>query len=92
MSEFTKLFRIKLDKHILPQRIQELGYEACNRLDATSDLLAACKLALPLIAGERINNDAFPPTGDLEIFLASSIRDCEKIIEAAIAKAYTEIS
>lgn len=34
MNKFTKLFRIKLDKHILPQRIQTLGYEACRRIDA----------------------------------------------------------
>jgi len=39
MNEFTKLFRIKLDKHIVPQRIQELGYEACNRLDSVENAL-----------------------------------------------------
>lgn len=32
--EFTKLFRANLDKHNLPKRIFELGYEACRRLDA----------------------------------------------------------
>jgi len=48
-------------------------------------LLEACKKALPLIAGERIANDAFPPTDYLGKCLAESMEKSEKELQAAIA-------
>lgn len=50
------------------------------------DLLAACKEALPLIAGERITFDAIPPTDHLTLSLSKNMSKCEKSLIAAIAK------
>jgi len=54
---------------------------------AAPDLLAACEYALPLIIGERLKNDIFPPKkDDLGEYLAGLIETCEKKLEFAIEK------
>lgn len=55
--------------------------ECWNSHDA---LLAACKDALPLITGERIAFDAFPPEDELTKALAKDMRETEQKLKAAI--------
>ncbi|KKN69801.1 hypothetical protein LCGC14_0437470 [marine sediment metagenome] len=50
-------------------------------------LLNVCKYALPLICGERLKNDAFPPDDDLGKYLADLFEICEKKLETTINKA-----
>jgi hypothetical protein len=59
----------------------------CSLCAAAPDLLAACEYALPLIIGERLKNDTFPPDDDLGEYLAGLIKTCEKKLESAIKKA-----
>lgn len=47
-------------------------------------LLTACGNALPLIAGERIKNDALKPETNIEKHLDKLIRESEKELEIAI--------
>lgn len=54
---------------------------------AAPDLLAACEMALEIVAGERIKNDAFPPKQELEIVFDKYVRECEGKLEQAITKA-----
>ncbi|KKN19127.1 hypothetical protein LCGC14_0948830 [marine sediment metagenome] len=57
------------------------------RVAAAPDLLDACRYALPLICGERLKNDAFPPDDNLGEYLAGLFETCEKKLERAITKA-----
>lgn len=54
---------------------------------AASDLLEACEMALPLIAGERIAYGSFSPTNESAVVLMSKMVKCENELKAAIAKA-----
>jgi len=61
-----------------------LGY--VKKLTEQRDsLLGACKMALGIVAGERITNDTFPPKDELLIIYDKQIRECEKELETVIA-------
>ena len=66
-----------------PEHVQALT----KIIESHDDLLAVCKYALPLIIGERLKNDIFPPKDDLEKYLAGLFETCEKKLESVIKKA-----
>jgi len=68
---------------VLPQKQAKYIFSILNSQPA---LLAACKEALPIIAGERILFDNFRPKSNLEISLAKDIQECEINLEQAIAE------
>ena len=70
------------------QERKQAEREARKKLEAAApDLLAACKDALEIIAGERITYDAFPPKDHLTKILEKIVRRCEEKLETAIKKA-----